>query len=100
MRSDIARSRKALGRINARPIGERHNHADAGNGHQPAADGVTPRQLLAEAIEPFEFFEQGSPNAQHWLGDREQNAIVRNEFQCPGFEPPPAYDTDPQAENL
>ena len=32
MRSDIARSRKALGRINARPIGERHNHADAGNG--------------------------------------------------------------------
>jgi hypothetical protein len=95
MRSDIPRSRKALGRINARPIGEGYNHADTGNGHQPAADGVTPRQLLAEAIEPFELFEQRSANAQHWFGDREQNGIVRNEFQCPGLEPPPGYDTDP-----
>ena len=95
MRSNIARFREALGRIDARPIGEGHNHADTGNGHQPAADGVTPRQLLAEAIEPFELFEQRSANAQHWFGDREQNGIVRNEFQCPGLEPPPGYDTDP-----
>ena len=34
IRSNIARSREALGRINARPIGEGHNHADTGNGHQ------------------------------------------------------------------
>src|ERR1700735_5138970 len=50
MRSNIARFREALGRIDARPIGEGHNHADTGNGHQPAADGITPRQLLAESI--------------------------------------------------
>ena len=65
MRSNIARSREALGRIDARPIGEGHNHADTGNGHQPAADGITPRQLLAEAIEPFELFEERLANAQH-----------------------------------
>ena len=46
MRSNIARFREALGRIDARPIGEGHNHADTGNGHQPAADGITPRQLV------------------------------------------------------
>src|SRR5208283_2924770 len=100
MRSNIPRSRKALGRINTRPKGFGNNPADTGNGHKPAAYGVTPRQLLAEAIEPFELFEQRSTNAQHWFGDREQNGIVRNEFQCPGLEPPASYDTDPQAENL
>jgi hypothetical protein len=55
---------------------------------------------LAEAIEPFELFEEHLANAQHWLGDREQNGIVRYEFQYPGLEPSPGYDTDPQAENL
>src|SRR5580693_8871330 len=54
MRSNIARFREALGRIDPRPIGEGHNHADTGNGHQPAADGIPPRQLLAESIEPFD----------------------------------------------
>jgi hypothetical protein len=100
MRSNIARFREALGRIDARPIGEGHNHADTGNGHQPAADGITPRQLLAESIEPFELFEERLANAQHWLGDRKQNGIVRNEFQYPRLEPSPGHDTDPQAENL
>src|ERR1700733_12463602 len=90
MRSNIARFREALGRIDARPIGEGHNHADTGNGHQPAADG----------IEPFELFEERSANAQHWLGDRKHNGIVRNEFQYPRLEPSPGHDTDPQAENL
>jgi hypothetical protein len=28
-------------------------------------------------------------NAQHWLGDRKQNGIVRNEFQYPRLEPSP-----------
>jgi len=100
MRSNIARFREALGRIDARPIGEGHNHADTGNGHQPAADGITPRQLLAESIEPFELFEERLANTQHWLGDRKQNGIVRNEFQYPRLEPSPGHDTDPQAENL
>jgi hypothetical protein len=71
----------------------------AGVNRKPV-DGITPRQLLAEAIEPFELFEERLANAQHWLGDREQNGVVRNEFQCPGLEPSPGYDTDPQAENL
>ena len=97
MRSNIARFREALGRIDARPIGEGHNHADTGNGHQPAADGITPRQLLAESIE---LFEERLANAQHWLGDRKQNGIVRNEFQYPRLESSPGHDTDPQAENL
>src|SRR5580704_10466904 len=65
MRSNIARFREALGRIDARPIGEGHNHADTGNGHQPAADGITPRQLLAESIEPFELFEERLANARN-----------------------------------
>ena len=60
----------------------------------------TPRQLLAESIEPFELFEERLANAQHWLGDRKQNGIVRNEFQYPRLEPSPGHDTDPQAENL
>ena len=100
MRPNIARSREALGRIDARPIGEGHNHADTGNGHQPTADRITPRQLSAELIEPFELFEERLANAQHWLGDRKQNGIVRYEFQCPRLEPSPGHDTDPQAENL
>ena len=78
MRSNIARSREALRRIDARPIGEGHNHADTGNGHQPATDGITPRQLLAESIEPFELFEERLASAQHWLSDRTQNGIARN----------------------
>src|SRR6476469_2588088 len=100
MRSNIARFREALGRIDARPIGEGHNHADTGNGHQPAADGITQRQLLAESIEPFELFEERLRTSQNCLGDRKQNGIVRNEFQYPRLEPSPGHDTDPQAENL
>src|ERR1700677_325494 len=100
MRSNIARSREALRRIDARPIGEGHNHADTGNGHQPAADGITPRQLVAESIETFELFEERSVKAQQWLGDLKHNGIVRNECQYPRLEPSPGHDTDPQAENL
>src|ERR1700730_17410157 len=67
IRSNIARFREALGRIDPRPIGEGHNHADTGNGHQPAADGIPPRQLLAESIEEFDLFKERLANAQHWL---------------------------------
>jgi hypothetical protein len=100
VRSNISRSGEALGRVNASPVGESHNHPDTGNGHQSAADRVPPRQLLAEAIEPFELFEQCSADPQHGLGDGEQDAVVRNEFQHPRLELPPSYDTDAQTEDL
>ena len=65
-----------------------HLHHLADLGAQPAAA----RELLAELVEPFELFEQRSANPEHWLGDREQNGIIPNEFQCPGLEPRrPAY---------
>ena len=57
MRSDISRSREALGRVDAGSVSKSYDRADAGNGHQPVADGIPPRQLTAQAIEPLEFLD-------------------------------------------
>src|ERR1700734_4229035 len=57
MRSNIARFREALGRIDARPIGEGHNHADTGNGSSACGRRDHAAPTVAESIEPFELFE-------------------------------------------
>ena len=104
MRSNIrAISEIALGRIDARPIGEACHNATPtpGTVHQPCGrrDHAAPTVGRVDRA-VLELFEERLANAQHWLGDRKQNGIVRNEFQYPRLEPSPGHDTDPQAENL
>jgi hypothetical protein len=97
---DIPRSREALTGVDAGPISERHNHADARARHQSAANRVSPRELPAQAVEPLEFFNQHSADTQHRRGDCEQAGAVGNELQHPCFVPPSGNGTDPQPEHL
>src|SRR5258708_2033763 len=86
VRSDVSRSREAPACVDAGSESKRHQGAAAGNGHQPVTDGTPPRQLTTQAIEPLEFFDQRSANAQHWLGDREQAAVFRDQLKHPRLE--------------
>jgi len=66
----------------------------------PPPDRIPPRQLLAKAIEAFEFLDQRSADPQHGLGNGKQDAIVRNQLQYPRLELLPGHNTNPQTKDL